>query len=61
VISKANFSRSFYPKGQDIGFLFFTHSAKPMIGFSSESKLPASSTNDTFLFQAFLGSKALMF
>jgi len=46
-------------KGHDIGFLFFTHSAKPMTGSSSESELIATSTNDTFLFQAFLGSKAL--
>jgi len=38
----------------------FNHSAKPMTGSSSESKLITSSTNDTFLFQAFLGSNALI-
>jgi len=47
-------------KWQDIDFLFFTHSAKPMTGSSSESELAASSTNDTFLFHAHLGSKGLM-
>jgi hypothetical protein len=59
VISKENVSSSFWPKGQDISFLFFTHSAKSMTRSSSESELPTSSTNETFLFQVFLGSKAL--
>jgi len=59
-MSNANFSGSLCPKGQDIDFLFFTHSAKPIIGSSSESELAASSTNDTFLFHALLGSKGLM-
>jgi len=59
-MSKAIFFGSLWPKGQDIGFLFFTHSAKPMTGSSSQSEHVASSTNDTFLFQVFLGSKALM-
>jgi len=48
-MSKANFAGSFWPKGQDIGFLFFTHSVKPTTGSSLESELAASSTNDTFL------------
>jgi len=59
VISKANFSGSFWPRGQDIDFLFFTHSAKPMTGSSSESKLSASSTNDTFYSKPFLVQKPL--
>jgi len=59
-MSNANFFGSLWPKGQDIDFLFFTHSAKPMTGSLSESELVASSRNDTFLFQALLGSKALI-
>jgi hypothetical protein len=39
----------FLTKGQDIGFLFLTHSAKPITSSSSESESSASSTNDTFL------------